>query len=88
MIHGNRLRQHLGAEIAGVDLSHPLDDETFAQIAEAFFEHEVLGFRRQQLTLQPQVDFTGRFAILEPHVRPGEPARRSPRHPHHVQRAR
>ena len=32
MIQVTRLGKHLGAEIAGVDLSEPLDDDTFAQV--------------------------------------------------------
>lgn len=64
-----RIGKHLGAEISGVDLSKPLDDETFARIRDAFFENEVVFFRKQKLTPQQQVDFTKRFGILEQHVR-------------------
>jgi taurine dioxygenase len=69
MITVHRLGTHLGAEITGVDLAQPLDAVTFAQIAQAFFTHEVVCFRQQQLTPQQQVDFTRRFGVLEPHVR-------------------
>jgi taurine dioxygenase len=69
MIHVTRVGKHPGAEIAGVDLSHPLDDETFAQISQAFFDHEVVFFRYQQPTPQQQVAFTRRFGMLELHVR-------------------
>lgn len=70
--------RHIGAEISGVDLSKPLDDATFAQIADAFFKHEVVFFRDQKLTPGQQVEFTRRFGILEQHVRkesrlPGHP---------------
>ena len=34
----------LGAEIRGVDLSGPLDDEAFAAIHDAFLDHLVLFF--------------------------------------------
>jgi taurine dioxygenase len=64
-----RIGKHCGAEISGVDLSQPLDDETFAEIRDAFFENEVVFFRNQRLTPLQQVDFTRRFGELEHHVR-------------------
>src|SRR4029453_3171563 len=63
------LGQHLGAEIRGVDLARPLDDETFNQIAKAFFEHQVIFFRNQRITPEQQIAFTRRFGVLEQHVR-------------------
>ena len=65
----SRIGRHLGAEIAGVDLSRALDGATFARIAEAFFEHQVVCFRDQKLTPAQQVAFTRRFGELEHHVR-------------------
>ena len=50
MITVTKVGKHLGAEISGVDLSKPLDDDTFAQIAKAFFDNEVAFFRNQKLT--------------------------------------
>lgn len=78
MITVKPMGRHIGAEISGVDLSKPLDDATFAQIADAFFRHEVVYFRGQKLTPGQQVEFTRRFGILEQHVRkesrlPGHP---------------
>ena len=69
MISVRKLGRHLGAEIAGVDLSRPLDDDGFARIADAFFEHQVVVFRDQQLTPAQQIAFTRRFGELEHHVR-------------------
>lgn len=69
MITVNRLGKHLGAQISGVDLSQPMNDDTFAQIADAFFDNEVVFFRDQQLTPGQQIAFTQRFGILEQHVR-------------------
>jgi taurine dioxygenase len=69
MITINRIGKHLGAEICGVDLSRPLDDDTFAQVAKAFFDNEVAFFRNQTLTPEQQVAFTRRFGVLEQHVR-------------------
>src|SRR3954470_20894260 len=78
MITVTRIGKHCGAEISGVDLSKPLDDNTFAQIADAFFDNEVAFFRNQTLTPAQQVAFTRRFGVLEQHVRkesrlPGHP---------------
>src|SRR5688500_6061269 len=69
MITVTRIGKHGGAEISGVDLSQPLDDDTFAQIANAFFDNEVAFFRNQKLTPEQQVAFTRRFGPLEQHVR-------------------
>ena len=69
MITITRIGKHLGAEISGVDLSKPLDDNTFAQIANAFFDNEVAFFRNQNITPAQQIAFTRRFGILEAHVR-------------------
>lgn len=69
MLTVTRIGRHLGAEISGVDLSQPIDDATFAQIADAFFSNEVAFFRNQRLTPAQQVAFTRRFGILEQHVR-------------------
>jgi taurine dioxygenase len=69
MITATRLGKHLGAEISGIDLARPLDDVTFARIAEAFFEHEVVFFRNQRITPERQIAFTRRFGVLEHHVR-------------------
>ena len=52
-----------------MDLSLPLDTETFDAIRAAFFAHEVVFFRDQHLTPDQQVAFTRRFGVLEQHVR-------------------
>jgi taurine dioxygenase len=69
MISVRRIGKHLGAEISGVDLSQPLSEDVFAQVAKAFFDNEVVFFRDQKITPQQQVDFTRRFGVLEQHVR-------------------
>ena len=69
MIQVKKLGKHLGAEISGVDLSKPLDDDTFAQVSKAFFDNEVVVFRGQKLTPEQQIAFTRRFGVLEQHVR-------------------
>lgn len=69
MISVRKLGRHLGAEIAGVDLRRPLDEVAFAAIADAFFEHQVVVFRDQELAPAQQIAFTRRFGELEQHVR-------------------
>lgn len=55
----------IGAEIRGVDLSKPVDEATFAQIARAWAEHLVLRFRAQRLTDELLVAFSRRFGTLD-----------------------
>src|SRR5687768_13395708 len=69
MITVTKLGKHCGAEISGVDLSKELDSDTFAQVADAFFDNEVVVFRNQKITPAQQVAFTRRFGTLEVHVR-------------------
>jgi taurine dioxygenase len=69
MITVTRIGKHLGAEISGVDLAKPLDDDLFAQVANAFFDNEVVVFRNQHITPAQQIAFTRRFGTLEAHVR-------------------
>ena len=58
----------LGAEVVGVDLSRPLDDNTFARIHEAHLEHLVLAIRDQDLTPEQHIAFSRRFGELDIHV--------------------
>ena len=69
MITVHRIGKHLGAEISGVDLARPMDDNTFAQISRAFFGNEVVVIRNQKITPEQQIAFTRRFGVLEQHVR-------------------
>jgi len=55
----------LGAVIDGVDLSQPLDDETFAAIHAAWIEHGVLVFHGQRITDGDFVAFSSRFGKLD-----------------------
>jgi taurine dioxygenase len=57
----------LGAEIGCVDLSQPLDNETFAEIHRAFLENLVIFFRDQHLTPAQQMVFAKRFGELDVH---------------------
>lgn len=44
-----------GARIAGVDITHPLDDAAFAGIRAAFDEYLVLVFSDQPMTDEQQI---------------------------------
>lgn len=54
----------LGAEIIGADLTRPLSDAEFAQIHAAFYEHEVIFFRGQELSDEDHIRFSARFGAL------------------------
>jgi alpha-ketoglutarate-dependent 2,4-dichlorophenoxyacetate dioxygenase len=53
------------AQIDGADITHPVDDPTWAQIRAAFEEHSVLLFRGQPLDDEKQIAFSQRFGSLE-----------------------
>lgn len=46
----HRLEDHIGAEVEGVDITAPIDEETFLQLRNAFYEHAVLVFHDQDIT--------------------------------------
>jgi taurine dioxygenase len=52
-----RIAGALGAEVAGLDLRHPLDDATAHAVQQAFLEHQVLFFRDQDLSLEQYMRF-------------------------------
>lgn len=56
----------IGAEIDGVDLAN-LDDETFAEIHEAWLAYKVVFFRDQNIEASEQMGFARRFGELESH---------------------
>jgi len=57
----------LGAEISGVDIGKPIDDETFAEIRRAWNEHLVIFFHDQRLDDEALMAFGRRFAPLFRH---------------------
>ncbi|HQV58659.1 MAG TPA: TauD/TfdA family dioxygenase, partial [Ilumatobacteraceae bacterium] len=64
----NRLAGSLGAEVVGVDLTQPLDDETFAVIRQAFLDHQVICIRGQQaMTSEDQLAFAARWGEIAIH---------------------
>lgn len=58
----------LGADVIGLDLSQPLDADTFARIHQAHLDYHVLVFREQRITPAQQVAFSRRFGPLQIHV--------------------
>lgn len=64
-----RLGAALGAEIADLDLSRPVNDETFAAVRRAFLESDgLLVFRNQRITPEQHIAFSKRFGPLMIHV--------------------
>lgn len=68
MISVTRSGPCMGVEVARVDLSLPLSDETFAEIREALHRYHVLAFRGQSLDARRFLAFASRFGPPEPHV--------------------
>lgn len=54
----------LGADIRGIDLSQPLDDETFEIMRNFWYEHCMLSIPGQKLGEMVQVRFAERFGEL------------------------
>jgi taurine dioxygenase len=57
----------IGAEINGISLAEPLDDETFDEVHRALLEYKVIFFRDQDITPEQHVAFARRFGALETH---------------------
>ncbi len=70
-IHVTPVSPVIGAEISGVDLREPLDDEALAEIEAAWNAHLVLFFRDQDLTLDQHKSVGRRFGEL--HIHPAAP---------------
>jgi taurine dioxygenase len=66
MLKVQKLGDALGAQIAGVDLSRPLPESTFAEIRRAWLEHLVLRFRGQKLSDPQLLAFSRQFGELDP----------------------
>lgn len=56
----------IGAEISGVDITN-VDQETYAEIHQAFLRHSVVFFRDQELTPETQMAFGRLFGPLNRH---------------------
>jgi len=68
IITAERRSPHLGAFIAGVDLTRPLDAAAVAEIRAALLEFGVIFFRNQHITGAQHLQFAAHFGELEtPH---------------------
>ena len=61
------LHPALGAQVVGLSLAEPMDDETFQAIRDAWMDHLVLVFPNQTLSDEQQIAFSQRFGVLEEH---------------------
>lgn len=61
------LTGNIGAEVSGIDLSQPVDDEIVAAISAALVKYKVLVFREQPITTGQFRDFSLRFGHSEPY---------------------
>jgi taurine dioxygenase len=68
MISVRRSDACMGAEIFGVDLSHPLSDRVFGEVRDALHRHHVLVLRSQSLDPENFLEFANRFGRPEPHL--------------------
>ena len=57
----------VGAEIEGISLAEPMDDETYGEVHRALLEYKVIFFRDQDITPEQHVAFARRFGDLETH---------------------
>ncbi len=68
MVTVNKLHPHFFAEVQGVDLTSPFEDDVLAQILEAFATYSVLLFRGQGFTDDSQILFSERIGPLEKNI--------------------
>src|ERR1700683_3030196 len=66
-IEVTKLTPHIGAEIAGVDLSRPLGNQQFQEVHDALMENLVIFFRDQRLTYDQHKAFGRLFGELAVH---------------------
>jgi taurine dioxygenase len=74
-----RLSNAIGAEITGVDLSQPIDGPTIESIRQAWFDHCVLLFREQDISVEDHITFSRHFGDLDKHD--ANPSYRMAEHP-------
>lgn len=63
-----RLARAIGAEVLGLDLTQPLDPDTFAQVRATFLEHQVICIRGQEaMTPDDQLAFARMWGEVAVH---------------------
>ena len=60
-----KLEEHIGAEVQGVDITSPIDAETFEKLRGALCEYAVLVFHDQSITDEQHITFSEGFGPLE-----------------------
>jgi alpha-ketoglutarate-dependent 2,4-dichlorophenoxyacetate dioxygenase len=60
-----KLEEHIGAEVQGIDITSPIDAETFDKLRGALCEYAVLVFHDQDITDEQHVAFSEGFGPLE-----------------------
>jgi taurine dioxygenase len=68
MIEFKPLSPLFGVETSDVDLSQPLTDAAFRQIEQAFYAHQVLALRAQDISAAQFLAFARRLGPPQPHV--------------------
>jgi taurine dioxygenase len=68
MIRFEPLSALFGVETHDVDLSQPLSDASFADLERAFYDHQVLAIRGQDIAARQFLDFASRLGPPQPHV--------------------
>ena len=68
MLHFRPLAAALGAEVHGIDLREPIDDDTFERLEKGLLEHQVLFFREQAIDPAHHRALAGRFGTPVPHA--------------------
>ena len=61
----SKLEEHIGADVQGVEIRAPVDEEILADLRHALYKYSVLVFRDQDITDQQQVAFTKGFGPLQ-----------------------
>lgn len=59
---------NFGAEISGIDLARPLDEDAAGGLERAFLDYRVIAIRGQRLDVEQVVAVSRRFGDLESHV--------------------
>lgn len=59
------ITRHIGADITGIDLTQPISAAQFAQIHDAWMQHQVLRFRGQNMTKEQLQSFSRLFGELD-----------------------
>ena len=68
LMKSERLSDHMGVAMEGIDLSRPMSEDAFRSIEQIFSDGQVLAIKGQTLEPDEYVAFARRFGRPEPHV--------------------